>query len=313
MMSSNLPFDANDWLAEHPEEDRAELEKVWRLSEIADEPFDPDPALVQKMRSSIMDATAARNGRARFFTMRSRPALIAVAAAAAVVIVGLSAIWWFQPIRLSAPAGQTLAAVLPDGSDVLINSGSTIAYERDFGRKSRIVKLTGEAFFDVRGGTGTFEVATFNGEVIVVGTRFNVRAWPTDIRPETSVFVEEGIVHVSSVDEPGRSVILHSGESTTVRNFGTELGEPEVLPPTHRPSWRTDGMVFTDRPLRVILDEIERRFDIEVVTRPDTLEDARVSLYLNRTTNVGTILEMIAGAHDLKVDQTATGYELSTK
>ena len=72
-------------------------------------------------------------------------------------------------------------------------------------------------------------------------------------------------------------------------------------------------MAFTDRPLRVILDEVERRFEIEIVTRPDTLENARVSLYLNRTTNVGTILDMIAGAHDLKVDRTAEGYELSAK
>ena len=72
-------------------------------------------------------------------------------------------------------------------------------------------------------------------------------------------------------------------------------------------------MAFTDRPLRVILDEVERRFEVEIITKTDTLENARISLYLSRSTDVGTILELLAGAHDLKVDRTAEGYELSKK
>src|SRR5690606_693130 len=113
-------------------------------------------------------------------------------AAAAVVVVGLGAALWLRPTVHRAPLGERLAVVLPDGSRVELNSGSRLAYRRTFGWRARRVDLHGEAFFDVVPADVPFTVRTFNSAVTVLGTRFNVRAWPDDEQAETAVVLEEG-------------------------------------------------------------------------------------------------------------------------
>ena len=66
-----------------------------------------------------------------------------------------------QPVtqELSVPAGQRAHIVLPDGSKVWVNAGSTLTYPSIFGEERR-VKLNGEAFFEVAKGTLPFIVST---------------------------------------------------------------------------------------------------------------------------------------------------------
>ena len=75
----------------------------------------------------------------------------------------------------TVPFGSKSEVILPDGSKVQLNSGSTLTYPGNFMQNNRKVALKGEAFFDVKSDADNpFTVQTNNFEIIVTGTHFNV-------------------------------------------------------------------------------------------------------------------------------------------
>jgi len=307
-MNDNLPIDVDVWLAEHPDESRDELEKVWRLSEVADEPFEPDQQRVAEMRRQLSTRMADKPGSMRLLRSRSTWAV----AASVALIMATGALLWTRPVTVTAPRGATAMVTLPDESTVILNSGSTLTHRRTFGWTSRTVTLAGEARFDVTKGDSEFEVSTFNGRITVLGTRFNVRAHGNDLQPETKVSVEEGVVRVARLDAPGGGVLLEIGEWSTISG-GLPPTEPESISSHAQPVWQSGGMVFTNMLLSDILREVERRFGVEISAPPDSLGNARASLYIRSALDPGTVLEMLAVAHNLKVTETVGGFELSAK
>lgn len=68
---------------------------------------------------------------------------------------------------------------LPDGSTVLLNEGSELSYSTSFGKQAREVTLTGEGYFDVQHNLSKpFKVLTGNVTTTVLGTAFNIKAYP---------------------------------------------------------------------------------------------------------------------------------------
>lgn len=102
---------------------------------------------------------------------------------------------------------------LPDGSVVSLNKNSLLSFEESF--KDRTVQLKGEAMFDVLAGDGEFTVITETGEVVVLGTIFNVK----DNGEEMEVEVEEGEVNIKS---EGKENKLKRGDRATVKR-GNEI------------------------------------------------------------------------------------------
>jgi ferric-dicitrate binding protein FerR (iron transport regulator) len=89
--------------------------------------------------------------------------------------------------------------VLPDGSSVILNGNSSIRYARNFSRKTREVKLVGEAFFEVSPDKDKpFRIYADNACIQVVGTSFNVDARREDHQVE--VYVSTGMVELSEAD-----------------------------------------------------------------------------------------------------------------
>lgn len=80
---------------------------------------------------------------------------------------------------ISSPYGAVSNLMLPDGSVVYLNSGSTISFPASFNGKERRVNLSGEAFFEVLSDKEhPFVVATDEMDIIATGTKFNVEAYP---------------------------------------------------------------------------------------------------------------------------------------
>ena len=81
-----------------------------------------------------------------------------------------------QYLSIAAPAGQRVDITLQDGTTVCLNAGARLDYPVRFG-KTRRVKLSGEAMFDVdHDAARPFVVETFACDVEVLGTKFNVAA-----------------------------------------------------------------------------------------------------------------------------------------
>ena len=308
-----LPPEANAWLAEHPAVDPAELEEVWRLSEYAPPPetsFEPDPARVDAMRAHIDAAliNEAARSRPRLTYIRTFPHSWAVAASI-VLLVAIGLGLWLKPSSLTAPAGERLTATLPDGSTVELNSGARLSYARGFGEETRTVRLTGEAFFDVANDAQEpFIVKTFNADVTVLGTRFNVRAWPDDPTRETTVVLEEGSVQLTAVKAPAQAVVLEPGQMSRV--VGDDApSAPAPASVKDMLNWREGGFYFNDYPVHVILAEAERRYGVAIDVS-DAIAGQSQVLLLPRTESVDTVLDALCASLDCRYRATPDGYEI---
>ncbi|WP_214073042.1 FecR domain-containing protein [Mucilaginibacter sp. dw_454] len=120
--------------------------------------------------------------------------------------------------QLATRYGNRIHAILPDGSSVWLNSGSTIKYAENLDVDGkREVTLNGEAYFDVKHDTvHPFIVHAGKMNVVVLGTAFNVRAYPGDKFMETTLI--RGKVEVINKNKPGQNIILYPNEKVTLAN-----------------------------------------------------------------------------------------------
>lgn len=114
-----------------------------------------------------------------------------------------------------APSGQKTHLILPDSSQVWLNSGSQLTYNYDFDRKNRIVELQGEGYFDVcYDAELPFIVKTGPVDVQVHGTKFNVEAYADDSKIAISLLQGSVSLHSSeprqllTYIEPNQSVVI---------------------------------------------------------------------------------------------------------
>jgi ferric-dicitrate binding protein FerR (iron transport regulator) len=302
------------WLKEHPEADASEMEAIWRLTEEAvpyGSDYVPDGDRAAEMRRNILERVGSTvvhqdRQRTRFFVLRP-----AWAVAASILVAALiGTIFLSQPVTVTAPVGELTRVVLPDESEVLLNSGSTLARSRTFGWWGRSVELEGEAFFDVMTASNPFDVQTFNGSVSVLGTHFNVRAWPTEGEPETQVILTEGSVRFSEPGDPERGVVLGAGQMSRISGAGGLPTKPVAVDAKRFLIWRTGGLAFFDATIGTVLDDIERRFGIEV-TAPARIRVQRVSLSMTEVRDVAAVLDVLAGTHGLSWTREGEQYRVN--
>lgn len=148
--------------------------------------------------------------------------------------------------------GEKLAVVLPDNSQVLLNSKTTISFnESEWGEK-RIVKLDGEAYFEVEKGS-TFIVESPHGQVSVLGTKFNIR---------TSEGFFEVICYEGKVEAKTQK---HSGILTKGNAYRKQHGTlPERWDVSHNePTWKTGESSFKSVPLKHVIKALEGQYNVK--------------------------------------------------
>jgi transmembrane sensor len=158
---------------------------------------------------------------------------------------------------------ETLQIDLPDGSTVELNENSTLSYETGFGKSNRNLNLQGEAFFDVtRNEAVPFVISTNHVQVEVLGTSFNVRDYETEEQAE--VEVRSGLVKVAP---PGQSegITLSKGD-LAYYNFSQNTIEKLEGQGYNAGGWIEKDLLFTDAPVAEIFSDIERLYDIQLIT-----------------------------------------------
>lgn len=155
-----------------------------------------------------------------------------------------------ETIEAVPKTNQTFA--FSDGSNVILNDGSSIRFDEKNWAENRVVELTGEAFFNVETG-GSFLVKTKNGTVEVLGTEFNVRAWGNQFYVECY----EGKVRVSSNGKFSELAQNQSINITTGQMTETEIAH-------QKPLWSTGTSRFYNENINEVFEELERQFDVKV-------------------------------------------------
>jgi ferric-dicitrate binding protein FerR (iron transport regulator) len=204
--------------------------------------------------------------------------------------------------------GSRSKVELPDGSTVWLNSGSTITYEKNFGKNSREVTLSGEGYFDITKKEGLpFYINTDNLIIKVLGTILNVKAYPDDKKTETSLI--RGKIEVVIKNRPNNKIILAPREKLIVENIISpgnrnnqlnEVGDKDshILMSVNKISfnkedssfaetgWVKNRLIFRDEPFEDLLRQMERWYNITLVLTNNRLKQQRVSgSFENETIN----------------------------
>lgn len=167
-----------------------------------------------------------------------------------------------QQNSMYTPKGATYDLTLSDGTLVTLNADSKISYPTSFDNGDREVELQGEAYFHVQKtiNRSKFIVKTRGQKIEVLGTRFNVNAYPETDRTQTTL--EEGSVVVSAQDIPQSAIYLKPNEQATLQH-GTlnsrHINLEEVL------SWKKGQFYFNGNNTEEVMQQIARWYNIDII------------------------------------------------
>lgn len=207
---------------------------------------------------------------------------------------------------VAAPMGSKTNVVLPDGSEVWLNSGSYISYSNSFNAGNRQVKLEGEAFFDVKAQEVPFLVTTSDINIRVLGTRFNVKAYSDDLAIETTL--ESGKVVIEKRKQQGpqfeeivlkpnqKATFFREEEVVTLSQIDKKLdanaqAEVDLLPQrvisqvivqqkkdiAAEIGWKDGVILVENEPLELLVRKLERRYGVDFVFRDEDLSSFKYS------------------------------------
>ena len=119
--------------------------------------------------------------------------------------------------EVSTKYGSRTKLLLPDGTQVWLNSGSKLSYDKTYGSGLREVALSGEAYFDVvKNPAQPFIIHTTSIDIKVLGTAFNVKSFPGEKNTETSLI--RGSIEVTLRNHPAQKIILSPNEKLITAN-----------------------------------------------------------------------------------------------
>lgn len=176
-------------------------------------------------------------------------------------------------IKVEAPSGSRTKMTLPDGTVVWLNAGSTLTYSQEFGVTGRAVSLNGEGYFEVAKKEDLpFKVSTDNVQVRVLGTKFNIRDYPTD--PEAVVSLEEGWVAMSSPVNPSEEKHLKPNQRGAVDKESGRI-IVESCETSDYLQWINGRLIFDGEPLPIIIKDIERCYNVHITLSNEKLAGLR--------------------------------------
>ena len=161
--------------------------------------------------------------------------------------------------QLVVPRGKRTSLTLSDGTKLWLNSGSRAIFPVLFTKNEREIFIEGEAYLEVaHNESKPFFVITNNIQIRVLGTTFNVAAYPDELA--TTVVLVEG--SVQAIVDSRKMVIKPNQLLTYEKNSGkTALNETDVM---RYVSWK-DGWMYCEREkLETIAAKLSRYYDVKI-------------------------------------------------
>ncbi|MBN1790004.1 MAG: FecR family protein [Bacteroidales bacterium] len=239
--------------------------------------------------------------------------LIFKIAALVIIGIGLGSLITYRTISVSnqrfesgnlthlvmSPKGSNTISILPDGTKVWLNAGTTLKYSNKYGIQNRDVELEGEAYFKVTTDPEMpFTVFTSELKIKAWGTAFNVKAYPDEKVITTTL--EEGKVSIQGrginiILKPKQNVTYQRREfiksdSTADNTYGTN--KPKTPDPIARKpkfdlltdvntqiytSWKDGQWIIESETLSEVATLMERKFSVTVQIESEGLLDYRFS------------------------------------
>jgi transmembrane sensor len=169
--------------------------------------------------------------------------------------------------------GKGKEVTLPDGSLIYLNANTSISYAKHFSRKSREVKLYGEAFFEVSPDKRKpFIIFANNARVKVLGTSFNVDARGNSDQVE--VYVSSGIVELSEARDQNNRILVRPGSIGMIINHEISAMKAEN---ENIIAWKTGDLTFQDTRLTEVTSLLNEIYNVNIVIREPGLDTTRIN------------------------------------
>lgn len=308
------------WMKESPENEAyfAELYETWHNTLITGHQINTDKAYTEFLSRTGQAAGPAGRAAAGITQLWRR-----IAAAAAIVLCLSAGFYYFtrppgnesELTVVNVTKGSRKKLVLPDGSKVWINAGSTLKYEKDFGETSRTVYLNGEAYFDIAPGHKKipFLVKTRDFVIRDIGTIFNIKAYSG--MPVFEATVLEGEVSVEgkfnqkaksakvflkrrqvlkidigqqsgNVAATAQSKLIEADVPVRIQQLNPEAEDQYI-------GWKDGLLAFHESTFEQIAQDIERRYNVRIIFENKDLKDFKYSGSFRSVNDVTTVLEII--------------------
>lgn len=240
------------------------LQEVWDESDVSEIP------LTQKEKLRIeADNIIRKSKRQSKSIFRHKFLRIKQIAAAIVLIAFTSSLFYYyfnnaseiQFENIVVASGEKMKYILPDRTDVYVNSATTLKYPKGFEGDERIVELNGEAFFDVTPDKSKPFIINANQiSVKVLGTSFNVKNYDND--EWILVTVETGLVSVT-ISEENSSIQLSPYEELWINK--EDYSFSKIKKDAHYASlWRKGHLYFDKTPINDVINALNRNYNVNI-------------------------------------------------
>ncbi|MFK7809301.1 MAG: FecR family protein [Saprospiraceae bacterium] len=306
----------SDWLSQSEANQQIadSVEKAWALganySTDVDVDLDADYSLLQKRMDGLAETPVINLKTNKKASPKARPMFSGLRIAASVLFLVLAGFLLKQYLGAGtewrdhfAEERSPEAVELADGTKVWVNAGSKLSYPEAFDGKERIVKLKGEAFFDVaKDAAHPFLIETATGTVRVLGTSFNVRDFTNE--ESMSVDVVTGKVRVA-IEETGKTVDLIKNQQAVYQRKAKKLSKLESTSKNYA-AWHTRKLTFSNNTLAEALQQIEKVYAVKIKTENNALKQCPISSNFNQF-EIDDLLENIGLLFGAEVKKEGTG------
>ncbi len=239
----------------------------------------------------------------------SRHAWVSIAAA----MIIFTSIFWLFKSKVNDQKGVTLSSqtkktsnrsefkylLLEDSTQVWLNAASSLEFPDQFSSVKREVVLSGEAYFDVKHADKIpFIIHTGNISTMVLGTSFNIKAYPG--QKAVIVSVSRGQVKVARQD--GWTTTLGEGQQVKLGEGKTEVVEKNI-PSAEVAGWQKGNIVFDDEHLEDIISDLERIYNVEIRLTDNASKSQKISTAFKREIGITQALQVLCRLTDLELNE----------
>jgi transmembrane sensor len=188
---------------------------------------------------------------------------------------------------IETPRGGKYQLILPDGTRAWLDAASSLRYPLQFADSERRVELSGQAYFEVaKDKSKPFKVISKNQQIEVLGTHFNVNAYPDDAKLITTLI--EGSVKVSLKDQD-QARLLEPGQRSVLQGTIIEVSDADV---EEAIAWKNDKFVFEHDDVGTMFRKIERWYDVDFEYNHE-LDDLEIMGHFSRNRALSDVLRML--------------------
>lgn len=203
---------------------------------------------------------------------------------AAMIIMLMGVIWLVRIYTLKENTQQAVETAIPaakeqvnrfftlsDGTKVVLRGNSQLKISDDFNQAKRIVTLIGEAYFDVAHNPDSpFIIYTGRVKTTVLGTAFNIKAWPG--QKDIIVSVSRGKVRV---EDQNKLIAVLTPEKQVTYNTETLVGGEQQVAPTAATAWLQQEVTFDEMTFKDLAVLLSKRHGTQIHFLNPELENCR--------------------------------------